>query len=278
MTNKCTAALKYGAVALAAATIVAASSIVANGASSSRALWPAYTVVVEKAEKEGPPGWAEFCRNYKAACEAKSAEPRKIALSTEVWNKLVAINDWANAHIKPITDVRHFGRPNKWNYAEDGRGDCKDYVLVKQRMLQQSGLPREALLITVVLTPRTGHALLLVRTDKGDYVLDSLTSKIVLWRQAPYDFIMRQSQADPNTWLYIDGDPLQPEVVADKSIAENPVDEPVVLISGLGEGKPKQEVVAAGDHEHNMAKPDVIATRALSDSKSNAEPIRGEVR
>ena len=49
--------------------------------------------------------------------------------------------------------------------------------------------------------------MLIVRTDRGDYVLDSLSSKIVLWNQTPYDYVMRQSQSNPNAWLFIDGDP-----------------------------------------------------------------------
>src|SRR5690242_7136486 len=118
MTNKYAAAAKYGAVGLMTTILITASSMTASGAAIRHPTWPAFTVVVEKSN-ELPPGWSEFCRNYKSECETKTSEPHKIALTTEVWNKLLQVNGWVNAHIKPIADVQHWGRPNKWNYAED---------------------------------------------------------------------------------------------------------------------------------------------------------------
>jgi predicted transglutaminase-like cysteine proteinase len=261
-------------VAISTALLIAGSNTSLQARISPRTAWPAYTVVVEKTD-EDPPGWAEFCRNYKSECEAQSSTPRKLALTPELWNKLVDVNRWVNAHIKPLPDIQHFGRPNKWNFAEDGKGDCKDYVLVKRRMLLQSSLPREALLMTAVITPRNkGHAVLIVRTDKGDYVLDSLLSKIMLWKDTPYEYIMRQSQSNPNSWVYIDGDPLKPDATVDKTIAENPSDQPLVLVTGLDRGSPKQEVIAAEEGDHGTPKPDVIATRRSSESASTSEPIQ----
>ena len=95
-----------------------------------------------------------------------------------------------------------------WYYPDDGYGDCKDYALLKRRMLMGLGLPREALLLTVVWTKKNqGHAVLIVRTDNGDFVLDNLAPKVVIWNKAGYDFVKRQSQTHPNVWVYIDGDP-----------------------------------------------------------------------
>jgi predicted transglutaminase-like cysteine proteinase len=234
---------KVGVAAIAIGFFVAASS--AYAIPLSRGAWPIYTVVVEKTTP--PDGWAEFCHNYTPECDVKSATPRKIALTTEVWDKITEVNHWANAHIKPTPDRKHWGRINKWDFAEDGRGDCKDYVLVKRRMLMQAGLPREALLISVVWTPQNkGHAVLIVRTDKGDYILDNLASKVVLWNQTPYDYVMRQTQANPNAWVYIDGDPLKPSKLAD-GIAEDPLNEPTVMVSGLNNGAAKLEVIGEGE-------------------------------
>lgn len=257
MVTQLGAAAKISLVAIA--LLIAGSTSSAHAASRGRAAWPLHTVVVEKTTP--PPGWAEFCRNYKSECEAPRGSPAKIALTPEVWDKLVAVDHWANAHIKPTPDRRHWGRPNKWTFAEDGRGDCKDYVLVKRRMLIQSGLPREALLITIVWADNVGHAVLIVRTNKGDYVLDNLSSKVVLWNQTAYDYVMRQTQSDPNAWVYIDGNPLKPEVVADVTIAENPIDEPTVLISGLDTGAPQQQIINA-DAE-NVDDKKHVANRSL---------------
>jgi predicted transglutaminase-like cysteine proteinase len=197
---------RHTIVAVTLGIFIAASSAQAHA--STREKWPDYTVVNEQSD-HGPHGWAEFCRAYKSECETTPSAPHRIALSSSVWDKLVEVNHWANTHIRPTPDRKHWGRINKWYFAEDGRGDCKDYVIVKRRLLMQAGFPREALLITIVWTPQNqGHAVLLVRTDKGDYALDNLSRKIVLWQQTPYDYVMRQSQSNPNAWVFIDGNPL----------------------------------------------------------------------
>ena len=81
-----------------------------------------------------------------------------------------AVNDT----IKPITDLEHWGVSERWNYPDDGYGDCEDYVLLKRKMLTQAGWPRQALLITVVRDKQgDGHAVLTVKTDKGEFILDN---------------------------------------------------------------------------------------------------------
>jgi predicted transglutaminase-like cysteine proteinase len=115
---------------------------------------------------------------------------------------LVWINTWINETIKPLTDIEHWGVADHWSYPDDGYGDCEDYVLLKRRMLIQSGWPREALLVTVVRDEKDeGHAVLTVTTDKGDYILDNQNKNILLWSETRYRFIKRQSQADPNVWV-----------------------------------------------------------------------------
>jgi predicted transglutaminase-like cysteine proteinase len=90
------------------------------------------------------------------------------------WNDLVHVNKLVNAKIKPLTDLEHWGVVERWSYPDDGYGECEDYVLLKRRMLIQSGWPWEVLLITVVRGNKNeGHAVLTVITDKGDYVLDN---------------------------------------------------------------------------------------------------------
>jgi predicted transglutaminase-like cysteine proteinase len=80
-------------------------------------------------------------------------------------------------------------------------------VLLKRRMLMQAGWPREALLITVVRDKRgDGHAVLTVKSDKGEYILDNQIDQILLWSETGYRFVKRQSQADPNVWVSL-GEP-----------------------------------------------------------------------
>jgi predicted transglutaminase-like cysteine proteinase len=154
-----------------------------------------------------PIGWIEFCSEYAPECEIKPLEPRDVVLTAKAWKEMARINRWVNDTIKPITDLEHWGVVERWNYPDDGYGDCEDYVLLKRRMLMQAGWPRQALLVTVVRDKRgDGHAVLTVKTDRGEYVLDNQNEEILLWTETGYRFVKRQSQRDPNVWVSL-GDP-----------------------------------------------------------------------
>jgi len=75
-------------------------------------------------------------------------------------------------------------------------------VLLKRRMLIEAGWPRQALLVTVVRDKRgDGHAVLTVKTNKGEFILDNQEEDIKLWSDTGYRFVKRQSQENPNTWV-----------------------------------------------------------------------------
>ncbi|MFL6797328.1 MAG: transglutaminase-like cysteine peptidase [Xanthobacteraceae bacterium] len=154
-----------------------------------------------------PIGWTEFCAEHGRECETRPTEPRDVVLTHKGWKDLVRINRWVNGSVTPLTDLEHWGVVERWNYPDDGYGDCEDYVLLKRRLLMQAGWPRQALLITVVRDRRgDGHAVLTVKTDKGEFVLDNQNEEIVMWSETGYRFVKRQSQADPNVWVAL-GEP-----------------------------------------------------------------------
>jgi predicted transglutaminase-like cysteine proteinase len=154
-----------------------------------------------------PIGWIEFCVEYDPECKTKPSSPRDVVFSTQAWKDLVRVNRWVNTNIKPMTDMEHWGVVERWNYPDDGYGDCEDYVLLKRRMLMRAGWPREALLITVVRDQHgDGHAILTVKTDKGEFILDNQRDDILLWSDTGYRFVKRQSQSDPNVWVSL-GEP-----------------------------------------------------------------------
>jgi predicted transglutaminase-like cysteine proteinase len=149
-----------------------------------------------------PIGWFEFCIEYKQECNTKPAEPRDVVLSPKAWADLVQVNNWVNANIKPMTDQDHWGVVERWNYPDDGYGDCEDYVLLKRKMLIKAGWPRGALLITVVRDKNgDGHAVLTVKTDRGEYILDNQEAQVLPWYETGLRFVKRQSQSDPNVWV-----------------------------------------------------------------------------
>jgi predicted transglutaminase-like cysteine proteinase len=51
-----------------------------------------------------------------------------------------------------------------------------------------------------------GHAILTVKTNKGELILDNLVAEVKPWNQVPYRFVKRQSQTDQNAWVDI-GEP-----------------------------------------------------------------------
>ena len=169
-------------------------------------------------ESTRPPiGWIEFCEENPKECSSRPTAPRDVVLSAAAWKDLVRVNLWVNGHVKPMTDLDHYGVVEKWAYPTDGYGDCEDYVLLKRRMLMQSGWPREALLITVVRDRHgDGHAILTIKTDKGEFVLDNQTDDILLWSDTGYRFVKRQSQADPNVWLALGNPRAAPATAASR--------------------------------------------------------------
>ncbi len=154
-----------------------------------------------------PIGWSSFCVEYAPECETRPLEARDVVLTPKAWKDLAQINKWVNDSVWPVTDMDHWGEVERWNYPDDGYGDCEDYVLLKRKLLLQAAWPRQALLITVVRDRNgDGHAVLTVKTDKGEFILDNQSPEILLWSETGYHFVKRQSQTDPNTWIAL-GDP-----------------------------------------------------------------------
>ncbi len=149
--------------------------------------------------------WTAFCQRLPEECAVDVREPAEIALNTAVWRTLASVNRRVNGRIKPITDQAHWGVVDRWDYPDDGFGDCEDYQLLKRRMLVERGLPRRALRMTVVIDDiGEGHAVLMVRTDRGDFILDNKTNTILPWRRTGYAYIKREGQ-DNERWVSLDG-------------------------------------------------------------------------
>lgn len=149
-----------------------------------------------------PIGWVDFCADNPKDCGVGQTQPRDIVMSQTAWKDLVRVNRWVNETIKPMTDQEHWGVIERWSYPTDGYGDCEDYVLLKRKMLIEAGWPREALLITVVRDKKgDGHAVLTVKSDKGEFILDNQSESVLPWHETGYRFVKRQSQADQNVWV-----------------------------------------------------------------------------
>jgi predicted transglutaminase-like cysteine proteinase len=188
------------AVLIAAATLAGAGTAIAATDDA-----PLYVEVSEVAR--APIGWVEFCASNPGECATVASAPRDVVLTQRAFKDLVSVNRYVNETVKPMTDLEHWGTIEKWSYPDDGYGDCEDYVLQKRRLLLRAGWPREALLITVVRDRKDeGHAVLTVKTDRGEYILDNQAEDVLQWFETGYRFVKRQSQKDPNVWVSL-GDP-----------------------------------------------------------------------
>jgi predicted transglutaminase-like cysteine proteinase len=64
------------------------------------------------------------------------------------------------------------------------------------------GIPLSHLLITVVRKPDgEGHAVLTLRTDKGDLILDNLRDDMRVWHETGYRYLKRQSSEHSGRWV-----------------------------------------------------------------------------
>ncbi len=125
------------------------------------------------------------------------------------------VNVGVNAAIQATTDRVQWNTAERWDFAETGLGDCEDYVLLKQRWLVSAGLHRDAVLVTVVTDlAGDGHAVLTIRTDQGDYILDNMVDDMKLWRETPYSFVKRQSSFVSTEWVSLNGGGASPAMVS----------------------------------------------------------------
>jgi predicted transglutaminase-like cysteine proteinase len=160
-------------------------------------------------ETSVPYGWVDFCKRYESECGDPRAAAVDINLSAKALHDINHVNHWVNTHIQPISDMDHWGVIDRWDYPLDGRGDCEDYALLKRKMLIDMGFPRQGLLITVVKDEnQEGHAVLTLKTSKGEFVLDNLNDEMKPWTMTGYRFVKRQSQEDPNIWVML-GPPVE---------------------------------------------------------------------
>ncbi len=165
---------------------------------------PVATAAAVGASTSVPWGWVDFCQRYEGECALGAAGEKEVTLSPHALADIKRVNRWVNAHVEPTTDMDHWGVEDRWDLPLDGKGDCEDFALFKRKMLMQAGYPRAALLVTVVHDgAEAGHAILTVKTDKGDLVLDNLNDEVKPWTTAGYQFVKRQSQEDPNVWVKI---------------------------------------------------------------------------
>lgn len=150
-----------------------------------------------------PIGHYELCQRTPQECIAQPPNVRPTNLSLSLLDQLKVTTFDVNQAVEPVSDLDNYGKEEVWAYPE-GSGDCEDYALEKRKRLNGKGLPLSNLLLTVVRKPDgEGHAVLTVRTDEGDFVLDNLDNRVRLWRSTDYRFLKRQDTKHAGRWVTI---------------------------------------------------------------------------
>jgi predicted transglutaminase-like cysteine proteinase len=127
------------------------------------------------------------------------SQPSKPAFLDKSQMKLVnTLNRDVNREVQKANDFDLYGLLEFWSLPRviDGKmyGDCEDYALEKRRRLLAAGVPAEAMSMAVAVTARgESHAVLLVRFESGDWVLDNLTPWATPWGDLNYRWIERQA-------------------------------------------------------------------------------------
>lgn len=141
-----------------------------------------------------PHGFQVMCQDHPAECRGGGAS--SIHYTTSVQVLLDKVNRRINASIIPVKNEVI----DVWTI-NARRGDCEEYVLSKRHALIASGVPASALSIVYALRNGGGHAILAVHTDKGDFALDNMTSRIKpLWHTGYH--LISMSGPNPRVWRW----------------------------------------------------------------------------
>ena len=150
-----------------------------------------------------PIGHYEFCKLNAPECSIRLRDTAPLHVTDAMWHEIAMVNTLVNTSVKPMNDFDIYGKDEVWAYPH-GAGDCEDYVLEKRRDLMLKGISLADLLITVVRKPDgEGHAVLTVRTDQGDYILDNLNDAVTPWEATGYRYLKRQATNHTGRWVSI---------------------------------------------------------------------------
>jgi len=154
-----------------------------------------------------------FCARQPQECTVDESEPAVLSLNQELWLTIVEVNERVNRAILAVTDQDHWGEVDRWDYPDDGLGDCEDIQLLKRRLLIEAGLPRRALRMVVVIDEQgAGHAVLMVRTDQGEFILDNKRDAVLAWHETGYHYVKREGD-ESAAWVWL-GTQVAPIVTA----------------------------------------------------------------
>lgn len=155
--------------------------------------WP-QARLQEGSNTRAPFAFIRYCVASPYACRV--GEVRTVEWTPEVRALVAQVNASVNRSIRPVNDRG----TDTWQ-ANVAAGDCEEFALTKRERLLKLGLPASALRMAVASTAEgEGHAVLVVSTPSGDFVLDNRLDRIALWHDTDLTFHKIASSQDPRLW------------------------------------------------------------------------------
>lgn len=157
---------------------------------------PTVSYITERQPTLAPFAQVRFCMQNPGECN-KSEGASMVVLTTFNQEALASTNTSVNRAIVGVNDK---SGDDVWSVNVKS-GDCEDYALTKRDHLIAMGWSPRALRIAVAETRSgEGHAVLVVKTDKGDLVLDNRTNRIKPWNDTDLRWVKIQSGENPYLW------------------------------------------------------------------------------
>ena len=181
---------------------------VPSGALSKAATEDSGPAVTFGAKAAVPIGYYRLCNADNPVCRASAGTVDQttegvVRLDGRLAAQLATVNADVNRSIRPVANWIRYGPDDPWS-VEPKAGDCKDFALTKKARLLKLGWPSNSLLMALAYTADGGlHAVLIVRTDRGDFVLDNLRNDIRRWSAKLYRWESIQSPTEEWAWYQL---------------------------------------------------------------------------
>ncbi len=157
-----------------------------------------------------PWGYQDFCKRHPDDCSFSIRNPVVVSLTSKRVAELAVVQTKVNRRISYATNSEVYAKREYWAYPYLS-GDCEDFAIEKRRRLISAGWPRSALLLTAArMASGQKHLVLVVVTDKGDFVLDNASQYIRHWKSTNYQWLARQSRFNESGWVALE---LPPEPI-----------------------------------------------------------------
>jgi predicted transglutaminase-like cysteine proteinase len=122
-----------------------------------------------------------------------------INLNHKNWSLIRKINKRWNDRITYMSDTEHYHKDEYWSFPHDSLGDCEDYAIAKHQALLSHCI--ESKFATCWVETGGYHAVLVVSTDYGDFVLDNRYDEVKHFKDLPYKW--HKIEGDDGQWYDI---------------------------------------------------------------------------